>query len=223
VVPLVIFAILTLLTFFLTGCGGWLQTTRTTLLATNAGLNSYDDVAVELWKDAPTNPKAKKDLGTSLCVTVITQDAVIQAWEITIAVAHGQAKEDDITPYIGAAITALDSLEDYLAMGGVPIPVIIKAAITQLELLNPGGVLPPDAEPLEQCAAILEERFPMAGYGGVPWDTILTSGVDLTLFMINLIRDVKEDRKIPDGALEDHIRDVLKQAVLYEKTMGDGP
>jgi len=220
-VPIAVMIIVTLMTFMLGGCGSWLNDTRTGLLAANASLNAYDDIAVEVWADAPTNPEAKADLGISLCACLITQDSLIQAWSVTTAVDKGIQKEGDITPYLSTAIGVLDSLEDYLEMGGVPIPQAIKAAIAYLEGMNPGGVLAPDAEPLEQCTAILEEKFPMAGIGNVPWETIVSSGAELALFLMQIIKDNIEGNDIPEGALETYIRSVLKQASLYEHSQGD--
>ena len=197
------------------GCAGWINQTRAGLKVTNTALNVYDDVAVEVWKDAPTKPEQAKQLGVSLCATLITQDAVIQAWEITTAVDAGVAKKKDVTPYIIAAITTLDSLEDYLEMGHVNIPPAIKMAISYLEQMNPGGVIPPGEDPLEQCTDYLAERFPSAG---IPWGAIITGGSELALLILDLIRS-KED--IPHDALEDALRNPLKQAVLYEQTLGD--
>jgi hypothetical protein len=220
--PIVILALTALMTFLLSGCGSWLNDTRTGILAANASLNSYDDIAVEVWADAAENPQAKADLGISLCACVITQDALIQAWAVTTAVDKGLQKEGEITPYLSTAIGVLDSLEDYLEMGGVPIPQAIKAAIAYLEALNPGGVLAPDAEPLEQCTAVLEERFPMAGLGNVPWETIVSTGAELALFLMQIIKDNIEGHDVPEGALEVYVRQVLKQAALYEHALGDG-
>jgi len=214
------FWILLALTIWLCGCGAWLNDTRTGLLAANAGLNSYDDIAVELWADAQTNPQAKEQLGTSLCASLLTQDALIQAWDVTTAVDAGLAKKTEITPYIAAAITVLDSLEDYLEMGGVPIPETIKAALSYLERMNPGGALAPDAEPLEQCADLLAERYPSAGIGAVPWATIITTGADLALYLLDLVQSNLAGEDVPITALETYIRDVLKQSVLYEQSLG---
>lgn len=207
----------------LMGCGSWLNDTRTGLLAANASVNAYDDIAVELWKDAPTSPASKEQLGTSLCVTLIVQDSIIQSWAVTTAVDHGLQKEGDITPYLSTAITVLDSLEDYLEMGGVPIPGAIKAAIAYLESINPGGVLAPDAEPLEQCTALLAERFPSAGLSSVPWDTIISAGAEFALFLMQIIQDNIQGTDIPEGALDTYIRDILKQAALYERALGGAP
>ena len=221
-VPLAILILVALMSFLLSGCGSWLNDTRTGILAANASLNSYDDIAVEVWKDAPTNPEAKADLGISLCASLIVQDSMIQAWAVTTAVDKGLQKEGDITPYLSTAITVLDSLEDYLEMGGVPIPQAVKAAIMYLESINPGGVLAPDEEPLEQCTAILQDNFPMAGIGSIPWETIVSTGAELALFLMQIIKDNIEGNDVPENALETYIRSVLKQATLYEHSMGDG-
>ena len=219
-VPLVIFAVALLLTFLLSGCGSWLNNTRTTLLATNAGLNAYDDVAVELWRDAPTNQKAKKDLGISACACVMVQDQIIQAWAVTTAVDHGLKKKDDVTPYISAAIGILDSLEDYLEMSGYPLPTELKAVWAQLEAINPGGVLAPDSEPLEVCIDVLSEKVPIAGMS-VPWEAILRSAGNMAMFLYEVITNSLEGRDVPEEALETYIRDPHKQLILYDAAMGD--
>ena len=220
-VPLAILALTALMTFILGGCGSWLNDTRTGILAANASMNAYDDIAVEVWSDAPTNPEAKKQLGTSLCATLIVQDSLIQAWAVTTAVDKGIQKEGDITPYLSTAITILDSLEDYLEMGGVPIPEAVKAAIAYIEVMNPGGVLAPSAEPLEQCSDLLAEKFPSAGLSSVPWETIVSSGAELALFLMQIIKDNIEGNDIPENALETYIRSVLKQSTLYERAIAD--
>jgi hypothetical protein len=219
--PLLVLILVTVMTILLSGCGSWLNDTRTGLLAANASINSYDDIAVEVWHDAASNPEAKKQLGISLCTTLIVQDNLIQAWAVTTAVDKGLQKEGDITPYLSTAITVLDSLEDYLEMGGVPIPEVVKVAIAYLESINPGGVLAPDAEPLEQCSNILAEKFPSAGLSSVPWETIISSGAELALFLMQIIQDSIQDKDVPEDALETYIRAILKQSTLYERSMTD--
>lgn len=219
-VPLTIFVLLLLLTFLLSGCAGWINTTRTGLLSTNAGLNAYDDVAVEVWKDASGDSKQTEQLGMSTCVSVIVQDNIIQAWSITTAVDNGIKKKSDITPYISASINMIDALEDYLEMGDVALPVPLKVVVSELEKLNPGSVIDPGSDPLEVCTGILNERVPIAG-PSIPWETIISSGAELGLFILRLVQDYQEGRDIPATALDDYIRDPLKQLILYEHAMAD--
>lgn len=220
-VPIGIVIVVMILALLLTGCGSWLNDTRTGLEAANGALNGYDDVAVVMWQDAPTNAEARADLGISTCASLIVQDSVIQAWSITTAVDKGLAKETDITPYIGAAITVLDSLEDYLEMAGVPIPSAVKVGISALEGINPGGYIPPDEDPLEQCTAVLQEHFPSAGLSSIPWDTIITVGAEFALFMADIIQRNLAGEDVPEDALETYLRHPLKQAVLYERAIAD--
>lgn len=200
----------TILCLALAGCGTWLNDTRKGLMAGNAAVNAYDDVAVEVWKDAPTNPEKHKQLGVSLCASLIAQDALIEAWAITTLVDKGIAKESDITPYISNAVVVLDSLEDYLEMAGVNLPVALRVAISALESLVPPVAMPPDAEPLEQCEQVLDERFPSAG---VPWGIIVGAGAELVLMVMTFIRE----QNIPDDMLEQYLRVHLKQGVLWEQ------
>jgi hypothetical protein len=201
----------------ITSCGTWINDTRTGLLAANAGLNTYDDIAVGFWTDAPTNQNKREDLGISTCASLIVQDQLILAWEVTSAVDKGVKKKKDITQYIGTAITVLDSLEDYLEMKGYPLPAELKAIWMQLEYLNPkGATFTPVDDPLEQCADVLGENTPIAGMS-VPWDVIIQSGSELALFLMQIITDSIKGMDVDDDALDTYIRHPLKQLMLYEQ------
>jgi hypothetical protein len=146
----------------------------------------------------------------SLCATVITQDALVEAWAITTLVAKDIAKESDITPYVSNAVVILDALEDYLEIAGVNLPPAIKVAIATLEALVPPVAIPPGEEPLEQCKQVLDERFPSAA---VPWGVIVSAGAEFVLMVMEFIKE----QDIPDGMLEQYLRVHLKQGVLYEE------
>jgi len=207
-----------LLVSCIAGCGTWLNDTRAGLLSANAALNSYDDVAVEVWEDAPTNPESQEQLGTSLCASYIVQDSLIEGWAIATMVDDGIKKKRDFTQWAGNTLTVLDALEDFLEMSGVKIPHQLGLAIAYIEAMNPKGVLPPDSEPFEGCADILAGKHPMAG--NVPTEALIGAAADLGVFILNIVLDRLADKSIPEDALEETIRDVFKQAVLYEQGLG---
>jgi len=213
---------LLLVCFLLPGCASWINGTRTGIEAANAALNGYDDVAVEVWKKAPTDPKAKEHLGVSLCASYLIQDSLVDAWAVATMIDEGQRKKTDLGLYLANTITILDSLMNYLDAANVPIPVPLKAASDYLEAMYP-GYRPPESEPLATCQAVLAEHIPSA----FPWATVISSGSELALFMIQIIRDQIDKKDVSSEALETYLRVPFKQEILYESIEatggGEGP
>ena len=196
------------------GCGGWLNDTRAGILSANAALNTYDDVAIEIWDNSPSHQESREQLGVSLCATYIIQDALIEAWTIASAVDAGIEKKKDFNEWIGYIITILDALEDHLEMAGVEMPHQLSILITYLESMNPKGILPFTSEPLAECHDLLSERHPMAA--GSTLAVMLRAAAELGIFIVNLLADRVADKDIPEEALAESIRPMLHQAVLYD-------
>lgn len=217
-VPIVLLAVIALLSFLLGGCGSWLNDTRAGILTANQALNSYDDIAVEIWKDAPTNPDSKQELGVSLCACYIVQDALIEGWTIATMVDDGLKKKRDFTDWVGNILTVLDALENHIEMSGVEIPHQLDILITYVESMNPRGVLDPSAEPLAQCSSILPEASHKAA-GAFPYEAAISETAELALYLLNIIMDRLADEQIPEDALEQVVRQVFRQELLYLRAL----
>lgn len=198
------------------GCGSWINETRTGILAANGALNSYDDVATEVWKDAPTNPKAKEHLGVSLCATYLAQEGLVDSWAVTTTVDSIQKKKTDVGAYLKNTLAVLDSLMNYLEVANVPIPPPVKAAALYIEKMYP-DYRPPEQEPLATCQDVLAEHVPSS----FPWAAVISSGSELALFLIQIIQDQIAGKEVSPDALEIYLRVPLKQETLYESAIAD--
>lgn len=202
----------------LMGCATWASNTRTGLLMANAGLNGYDDVAAEVFKKAATNTDAKEHLGVSLCATLLTQQGIVDSWAVVTMVDEGQRKKSDLGVYAKQAVTVLTSLKNYLEAANITIPSGLLAALTYMQAMSP-GLLPQEGDPLAECGDILAEKYPSAG---LPWGTIITSGTEMALFLAEIIKDAIGKKEVSKDALEQYLRTMLKQEVVYEGALGGG-
>lgn len=218
VVPLAIFILVLLLTLLLTGCGSWLNDTRAGILTANQALNSYDDVAVEVWKDAPTDEMSKQELGVSLCACYIVQDSLMEGWAIATMVDAGLKKKKDFNLWVGNLLTVLDSLENHLEMSSLKIPPQLSMLITYAESLNPKAMMDPSKEPLAECSKILPEA-PHKAAGAFPYEVVIGEGAEFALYLLNIIMDRLADKEISEDALEQVLREVFKQETLYLETI----
>ena len=208
-----------LLCLSLAGCASWISETRTTFLMTNAGLNGYDDVSAEVFKDAPTNPEAKEHLGVSLCATLLTQQGIVDAWAVVTMIDEGQRKKSDLGVYAQQIVTVLSSLKNYLEAGNVAIPSGLLVAMQYMQSMAP-GLLPLEGDPLAECGDILAEKYPSAG---LPWATIISSSAEVALFLAEVIKNAIEKKEVSKDALEQYLRLTLKQEVVYEGALGGQP
>lgn len=198
----------------ITGCGSWLNNTRAGILTANQALNSYDDLAVEIWKDAKEDEESKAELGVSLCASYIVQDALIEGWTIATMVDDGIKKKKDFTQWVGNILTVLDALENHIEMSGVKIPPQLAMLIAYVENLNPKALMDPSKEPLAECAQILPQAAHKAA-GAFPYSPLIEATGQLALYLLNIIMDRMADKEIPEDALEQVLREVFKQETLY--------
>lgn len=141
----------------LAACGGWASNARASLLTANEAVNAYDDVAAELWKDAPTNDTSFERLERSMCFTYLIQDAIIEGWAIVSMVDHGIKKETDFGYWAAETAVVLDQLEDQLTAWEIDLPEPLMKAFLVIESLA-GGVSLPDTEPPDAftCKAVID-------------------------------------------------------------------